>query len=815
MVNRIVVVIISVLLILGLLGIGIFYITSQPTAESIVTSFEVDSDELVYKIRNTEDEFRCQHEILLSSGKAVSTGTKCVYEEVNGNVFSSIVVEGRGWFPGEHGRYPLANSVQDMCIEIGISDPFPFNGIGELKCNAYCKPSMAICIEQDSGLWEQQLCTSDGSEVIHNICPGECIQGSCVGGERLFIVNAALIGDYIFSKDARVDVDLGVSGSNLVIGQIIQNSEIISEVSQFTNEGGEVQLIFPNVETTGQTNIIISSTVDGEHKEKILGVSFQELPISLTATTQTYQYGDDISINVNLKVENKNEANNLVTGKIIKNGQVIKESTGFTNSQGNVILSFADVRVDGSAQLQLTTIVNTQTKQVSKNIFFSSIPIELIIPPTTADYIFGSDITIPVTVKYKGNAYPSTTVYGEIKEGGTTVSEILGFTNEDGQAVLDFKTVEALGLNDLKIRVNIKGVDKEIISKMFFVDIPPIIISIGELQDRYTFGGDILVPLVVKLGNDPYEGAIVNVKILSQGSPVDEDVIVTNEDGEALISFENVDLIGDAQLEVSTTIRGKNKEASSNLFFEGVPIILSTSTISQIQYNLEQIIYQVNIENTFGSAITPGQIEDIKASGTLTDGTVIGSNVEYIGSGDYKVTSDVEGVGIYNGIITFNYQGTPFTSTGINIDVNEAILSIDTTSMDPSISLNENGTYIIAISSSLGGLVDPDNIDIKITFPSGFGSDELTMDDIVRISEGMYEFNYNKFEEVEKYTFDITADKQRYARGNAKASVSVVGVGGAAGPVWIGYLVRYKWIILAILIIIIVLGIWLGIRRKR
>lgn len=709
------------------------------------------------------------------------------------------------------------------CGSLGYIDPEPYNYQPDYKCDAYCNPNKAVCVQRPDGTFESQFCVQDGSRITKLICPGTCdaSTGFCEGGvtpsEREWYPDASLTGSYIFGQDAKVNVDLHIPQQVLVTGQIIQNSRVVSEASGYTDSSGKITLSFNNPQLTGSADIKVSTTIDGETKDKILKVNFQDIPISLSATNiQTYKYGDDLSINVNVKVSNKNQGNQLVTGRIIKDGNKIKESTGYTNSQGIVTLNFVDVRVEGNAILQLETVYNTRKKTQDVSIFFSTIPLSIQIPSTTDDYVYGSDIEIPIKLIYDGKGYPSTTVYGKIKKSGTLVSETLGFTDSNGDATLLFKTVNALDFNDLEVSATVKGATKSATSKMYFVDVPPILIIIGQPTSFYTYGADISIPVTVRLGNDLQDGTSINAKIVSRGSPIKSNAFITDSKGVATIEFANVNLIGDAQLVVSTTIRGKTQEASTNIFFEGIPITISPSTASPIQYNLEPIEYIVNIEDTFGRDITPGQISNLQASATISDGIIKSNNINYVGSGDYKVVSEIEGNGIYNGVISFNYQGTPFSSSGINIEIRDVVLSVDTSNIEPVADLDSNKTFSIAISSNLGEFVDPDNIIIEVTHPSGIEKDFITFEEMTRVGEGLYEFDYSNFNEVEKYSFDFLVEKEGYTKGANKAVVSVSGgSGGESGPTWISYFSRYKFLIVIGGVGIIGFVLYRKFRRKK
>ena len=99
----------------------------------------------------------------------------------------------------------------------------------------------------------------------------------------------------------------------------------------------------------------------------------------------------------------------------------------------------------------------------------------------------------------------------------------------------------------------------------------------------------------------------------------------------------------------------------------------------------------------------------------------------------------------------------------------------------PIATLETTETLTINFVSAVGLPLDPDEITIRISLPTGYEKDFLTINDLTRVTNGTYEFDYY-FAEVEKYSFDIHASKEGYATGNAKATVSVTGEGGAFGP---------------------------------
>ena len=182
-----------------------------------------------------------------------------------------------------------------------------------------------------------------------------------------------------------------------------------------------------------------------------------------------------------------------------------------------------------------------------------------------------------------------------------------------------------------------------------------------------------------------------------------------------------------------------------------------------------------------------------------------------MGSGVYEVSSEVNGTGIFLGRILFNYQGQSFESPSIKIDVESATISVGTNLIPPSTALDTEETLTISFASSAGKALDPDEITIRVSLPSGYEEDVLYLKDLKRISEGTYEFNY-LFTQVEKYSFDIVAKKGGFATGNAKATVSVTG-SGDTGP-GLGGFGNLEYIFYAA-IGLIILFVIISARRKK
>jgi hypothetical protein len=502
----------------------------------------------------------------------------------------------------------------DDCQGLGSIDPYPYNGIKEIKCNAYCRPNLGACVLRTDGKYEAQHCLSDGSRIVSDICSYGCSSGSCVGGIDRIYLTLTKNGEYIISKDAKLDVDINLNTVTLVNGKIVQNGNTIQEVSQYTSTEGLVTLLFPNVNVVGQAIIQVSaSDPDGTLHQENIDVNFSETPITLTAINPkyTYNYGNDVGLSVNVKTADVNYAGANIEAKIIKNNATYKQTTCITDLNGNC-------------------------------------------------------------------------------------------------------------------NVNIS----------------------------------------------------------------------------------NVNILGTASITLSTTIRGNTKSIAIPVYFEGSPIKVTASTVSPIQYSSDPVNFIVHIETEDKRLITPDELLNMYVLATLTNGQVKNSTITYLGNGDYKIISTITGTGTYNGALYFNYLTVNKSSQGISIDIRNPVLGIDTTSIQPYIYLNETGHYTISITSSSGNKVDPDSIQIEVTKPSGFEKETINMNQLTRVTEGVYSFDYSNFNIVEQYTFNFYVDKNGFSRGTAKASVACTtksGTEGQAGGSGIAFFSQYGlWIFLIIIIGLII-----------
>ena len=317
------------------------------------------------------------------------------------------------------------------------------------------------------------------------------------------------------------------------------------------------------------------------------------------------------------------------------------------------------------------------------------------------------------------------------------------------------------------------------------------------------YGDDVKVIVRLLLGEDPYGPALIVGRIEVEGASISETLNYTDENGYTTLNFEKVEAGGIATFVASVIIRGVETQETTEIYFSGVPILFELTTESYIQSNAGNITFLVEVTDNKYKPIHEELVTDLRVETALSAGTVLKDYIEYMGAGVYEVRSEVTGTGVFSGRLLFNYQGEAFESPSINIDVDYATISIGTNLIDPIATLDTEETYVVVFTSSLGTLIDPDDIEIRISLPTGYEEDVLTMNDLRKISEGTYEFDYY-FSQVEKYSFDVYADKEGFARGHARATVSVAEEG--AGFIGFGDLSLIFYAVIGLIILFIIIG---------
>lgn len=382
----------------------------------------------------------------------------------------------------------------DDCQGLGSVDPFPYNGIREIKCNALCRPNLGACVLREDGKYEAQHCLTDGSRIVSDICSYGCSAGSCVGGIDRIYLTLSKNGEYVISKDAKLDVDINLNTVTLVNGKLIQNGNTIQEVSQYTSTDGLVTLLFPNVNVVGNAIIQVSANdADGTSHQESINLNFSETSIFLTAVNPkyTYNYGNDVGLNVNVKTSDTNYAGASVEAKIIKNNATYKQTTCVTDSSGNCNINITNVNILGTASITLSTTIRGNTKSIAIPIYFEGSPIKVTVSTASPIQYSSDPINFVVHIETEdkrlitpdelGNMYVlATLTNGQVKNSTITylgsgdykiISTITGTGTYNGALYFTYLTVNksSQGIS-IDIRNPILGIDTTSIQPYIYLN---------------------------------------------------------------------------------------------------------------------------------------------------------------------------------------------------------------------------------------------------------------------------------------------------------------------------------------------------------
>jgi len=234
-----------------------------------------------------------------------------------------------------------------------------------------------------------------------------------------------------------------------------------------------------------------------------------------------------------------------------------------------------------------------------------------------------------------------------------------------------------------------------------------------------------------------------------------------------------------------------------------------SGTDSYTQYSNSPITSYVTVTDSQGAAVDPSQIQALRSISTVSSGSIISSDITYLGNGKYKITSTVSTSCAYIPQMAFTYGGFQFNSTTLQITVQTPYLSIDVSRISPIASLNDTGSYTVSVFDSTGAVITPENIYVDVRYPDGSQVKLIPMSQITAVSPGVYKFSF-QFTQIEKYTFNIYAEKAGYAKGSAMASVSV-NTPTPSGTGIQGLVAYTNWIIIAVL----GMGLWFFAKNRR
>lgn len=428
-----------------------------------------------------------------------------------------------------------------------------------------------------------------------------------------------------------------------------------------------------------------------------------------------------------------------------------------------------------------------------------------------SNLVVGEDVNARPTLYFHEAPKSGVTLTGTIYQNQQIIAgPVTGFTDSQGKALLQFKNVQAIkGYAKLVITANIEGLIGTQELDIYFNDIPPIIIDLPSTAGTYYYGSSITIKPTLYLGATPQANIVIIGEIWNNNLIVASDTETTDSSGKVTLDFYNVEALGDAELRVTAkNINNRDKTVVSKMTFSGSVLQFQTTTESYVQPNTQPIKFTVNIQDNLHRWITESQITNLQPIATLSQGQILKSNYKYLGDGDYEISFNVSGTGVFLGKISLEYNGQTYVSPTIQIDVRVSSISIDASKIPASSYINTTETIKFLFADSTGNLIDPDTIDVIISLPSGYQEETLSKADLTRVSLGVYSFSY-LFKNVEKHTIDLYGSKEGLAEGHARASIAVSAVGDDFGPgpgFGFGNLQYFIYAGIAILLIIIFFG---------
>jgi len=356
-------------------------------------------------------------------------------------------------------------TIQQYCIdqnlpsyqagESAFFDPNTANGIDEIKCNAYCKPSLGTCVMRSDGRYEAQVCTPDGASISHKICLDTCNEGQCTGSEAVYIDIPGLTGltkgEDVNARPVLKFHEAPKSGQ-LLTGVIYQNQQQISgPVYGYTNSQGEALLQFKNVQALkGYAQLVVSATVEGITGDQNLDIYFSDaapVVMDIPSTSETYFYGDSITLPVRLYLGATPLAGIVMIGEIYSDNNLIASDMSTTNSNGTVVFNFYNVQTTGNAELRVTAknIAGQDKTSISKLTFSGSV---LQFKSTTSSYTQPNTQPIKFNVNIQDNLHRA---IADSQVNNLTVMASLSNGKITGSSY------KYLGSGDYEINVNVNG----------------------------------------------------------------------------------------------------------------------------------------------------------------------------------------------------------------------------------------------------------------------------------------------------------------------------------------------------------------------
>lgn len=431
-------------------------------------------------------------------------------------------------------------------------------------------------------------------------------------------------------------------------------------------------------------------------------------------------------------------------------GDVVGTYSGTTPS---IQINDLPLRNDGTVHLTASAGSDTQTKSYPVSV--EQLRLSVSQPDT---YRYGKSFNLGVSFDQITETRPVTV---SIYQDGTL------FNTYDG-------TMPSVTINDPKIsgdatilvETDYSGTDY---TKEFDVRFDDINLVVDE-PGYYEYGH------TVHLGVDFSQidvNAPVNVKIYDKNDKLLEEYSGTMPE----VELTEPKALSDCRIEVRVDHEGRTYTKSLNAFFTGYPVATSETSKSYVQYEMDNIEFEVTVTDINNIPLTPSSLSNINPICSLSQGTVESSSYVHLGDGLYRITSQVTGMGTFLGKLSFTYMTKDFESDNIEINIRENKISIGTSEF-PSMGQRDTPIEgIINVFDAKGERFNPDELKVTVYYPDGYTTETIEKSAMTNEGIGRYTFSYTPTQ-LEKYSFEVTANSAGITEGTATASVAVASAPG-------------------------------------
>jgi len=245
--------------------------------------------------------------------------------------------------------------------------------------------------------------------------------------------------------------------------------------------------------------------------------------------------------------------------------------------------------------------------------------------------------------------------------------------------------------------------------------------------------------------------------------------------------------LSECTIEIRVNHDGRLYTRTLNVFFTGYPIATTVTTKSYVQYEMDNIEFEVRVRDTGGTGLTPVSLSNIQPVATLSQGTVDTITYVHLGEGLYRINAQATGMGTFLGKLQFTYMLKNFESDVIDINIKENKISVGTPDIPPMGIRGEEFEGFIDIFDAKGVRFNPDTIIMTIYYPDGYSTDTMTKDDFTHIGIG------HTPTQLEKFTFEVKSQSSGITEGFSSTSMAVASAEGEAdaGFTTSGFIVEF------------------------